>query len=213
MINTNGIISTKITLSRSCRQGCPSSPFLLAPSQEPLAQKIRLHPSITPITFKNTTHSISLYADDILLYFDRAATSVPHILDIFEEFGSLSGYKINWTKSALFPLNSKLDPRTLPQHIPVVNQFKYLGIDIFPSLTSTANKNYQGIYNKSESDLTRWSYLPKSLQAHIAIVKMDVLPRIHFFLLHVTFATSNGLLGQNSLFSIQIHLEWETTTH
>ena len=159
MINTNGIISTKVTLSRSCRQGCPLSPFLFALSLEPLAQKIRQHPSIAPITFNNTTHSISLYADDILLYFDRATTSLPHILDTFEEFSSLSGYKINWTKSALFPLNSELDPGTLPQHIPVVKQFKYLGVEIFPSLVSIANKNFQGIYNKIESDLDRWSYL------------------------------------------------------
>lgn len=68
MINTNGIISTKVTLSHSRRQGCPLSPFLFALSLEPLAQKIRQHLYITPITFNNTTQSISLYADDILLF-------------------------------------------------------------------------------------------------------------------------------------------------
>lgn len=95
MINTNGIISTKVTISRSCWQGCPLSPFLFALLLEPLTQRIR-HPSITPITFNNTTDSILLYADYILLYLDKAATSVPQIWDTFEEFGSLSSYKINW---------------------------------------------------------------------------------------------------------------------
>lgn len=120
MINTNGIISTKVTLSHSCRQGCPLSPFLFVLSLESLAQKIRQHLYITPITSNNTTQSISLYADDILLYFDKAPSSVPPILDTFEEFSSLSGYKINLTKSALFPLNPEFDPSSLPQHIPVV---------------------------------------------------------------------------------------------
>ena len=181
MINTNGIISNKFNLSRSCRQGCPLSPFLFILSLEPLVQKIRQHPNISPITFNNTTHFISLYADDILLYFDRATSSLPHILDTFHKFSSLSGYKINWTKSALLPLNSKLNLSSLPQHIPVVKQFKYLGVDIFPSLTTIANKNFQGIYNKIEADLNRWSHLPKSVQARVSIIKMDILPRINFF--------------------------------
>lgn len=125
MINTNGIISAKFTLSHSCRQDCPLSPFLFALSLEPLAQTICQHPSITPITFNNTTHSISLFADDILLYFHKAATSIPHILDTMEEYGSLSGYKIDWMKSTLFPFNSVLDSSSLPNHIPVVKQLKY----------------------------------------------------------------------------------------
>lgn len=181
MISTNGVISNKFPLSRSCRQGCPLSPFLFILSLEPLAQKIRQHPAISPITFNNTTHAISLYADDILLFFDRASNSLPHILDTFEVFSSLSGYKINWTKSALLPLNSKLDPKSLPQHIPVVKQFKYLGIDIFPSVTTIVNKNFHGIFSRIETDLTRWSHLPKSFQARVSIIKMDILPRINFF--------------------------------
>lgn len=52
MINTNGIISNIITLSHSCRQGCPLSPFLFALSLEPLAQKIRQDSSIAPHLFQ-----------------------------------------------------------------------------------------------------------------------------------------------------------------
>lgn len=94
---------------------------------------------------------------------------------------AFSGYKINWTKSVLFPLNSNLDVTLLSQHILVVKQFKYLGVDIFPSLASIANKKFLGIYNKIETDLVRWSYLPKSLQARVSVVKMDILLRINFF--------------------------------
>lgn len=100
----------------------PLSPFLFALSLEPLAQTIRQHPSITPISFDNTNHSISLYADDIVLYFDKAAISEPHILDTSEEVGALSSYKINWIRSALFSLNSALVPGLVPQHIPIVKQ-------------------------------------------------------------------------------------------
>lgn len=116
-----------------------------------------------------------------LMQEDAIHNTIPHILDTFDKFSSLSGYKINWSKSPLFPLNSRLDPKLLPQHIPIVKQFKYLGVDIFPLVASIASKNFLGIYNKIQIDLDWWSYLPKSLQARVSIIKMDILPRINFF--------------------------------
>lgn len=65
MINTNGIISPNLfQLS-----GLSLSPFLYISSFEPLAQTSRQHSSIT-------AHSISLYADNILLFINKAAVSI-----------------------------------------------------------------------------------------------------------------------------------------
>lgn len=181
MIVTDGIFSPQFHITRSCRQGCPLSPTLFALSLGPLAQTIREHPSICPITFNNTSHSISLYVDDILLYVDKASISIPHILNIFTDFSALSGYKINWTKSALLPLNHYLLPGSLPSYIPIVKHFKYLGIEIFSSLNTIISKNFTGIYKNVESDFNKWTHHPNSLQTRVSIVKMDILPRINFF--------------------------------
>lgn len=181
MVCTGHVCSAQFPILRGTRQGCPLSPLLFALSLEPLAQKIRLHPSVHSITFCNTEHRISLYADDILLYVGSAGSSIPHLFSSFDMFSSLSGYKINWNKSALMHLNSAAHQVPLPSHIPVVKSFKYLGIQIFPSTSSIAIKNFQGIYSQIERDFERWSNLPNSLQARIAIIKMDILPRVNFY--------------------------------
>lgn len=106
MLCTGHICSAQFPISRGTRQGYPLSPVPFALSLEPLTQKIRQHPSVHPITFCNTEHRISLYADDIPLYVGRTGTSIPHLLSSCDTFSLLSGYKINWTKSALMHLNS-----------------------------------------------------------------------------------------------------------
>lgn len=156
VVMTGGTTSPKFSILRGTRQGCSLSPLLFALSLKPLAQKIRQHSLVSPITFSNTSHIISLYADDILLYVSNTATSIHHILLVFISFSQFSGYKINWNKSSLMHLNNLSSKSVLPSFILIVTSFRYLGVDIFPSLHTTALKNVQGIYNRVEMDMTRW---------------------------------------------------------
>lgn len=106
---------------------------------------------------------------------------MPRILETFAQFSALSGYKINWTKSNLMPLNPSLNPSSLPAFIPVVNLFKYLGVGVHPTVSAISTKNFQHVSKSVEEDMERWLKLPISMSARISIIKMDILPRINFF--------------------------------
>ena len=111
------------------------------------------------------THKLYLYADDLLLYVSDPLSSVPSILNILAQFGNLSGYKINFEKSEMFPLNQSATSIP-PSHFPfrIANKgFKYLGVEITPAFLSLFTKNSNILFEKCKKDFARWINLPLSL--------------------------------------------------
>ena len=122
------------------------------------------------------THKVSLYADDLLWYI--STSSIPIIMSILEQFGKFSGYKLNFQKSKLFPINPMATrmPHSLFPFKRMDTGFKYLGIVITKSFPHNFKEIFLPLLERCKEDFKRWSTLPLSLAGLINLIKMTVLP-------------------------------------
>lgn len=134
---SNGWKSPSFPVARGTRQGCPISPLLFVLAFEPLAEAIRSDPQVAGINIGPKKHTISLYADDVLLFLSNPEISIVRIVEIIGTFGQFSGYKINYSKSEAMPLtlHTPWSPSSAALFQWSPSGFTYLGIHITPSLS------------------------------------------------------------------------------
>lgn len=178
----NGTLTEKFDLFRGCRQGCPLSPFLFNFAIEPLAEAIWADEEITGINIGKTQNKISLYADDIILYLTNPERSIPALLDLITKFGTISGYKINLTKSNALLINSSVSNRlkAISPFTWAQSSFKYIGENVAPKLKDLYLINYIPLLKKIKEELEHWKMLPISFLGRINVIKMNVLPRFSY---------------------------------
>lgn len=133
---TNNLTSEPFSLSQGTHQGCPLSPLLLVSTLEPLVIAIRNHPGIKGINISGQEHQISFYADDILLYLSDLKNTIPTLINVINQFGIFSGYKVNQSKSSILFLNEQERTNPTIQHPFTVSKegLEYLGITITPQI-------------------------------------------------------------------------------
>lgn len=161
-VKTNGSTSAYFPLYKGTHQGCCLSPFLFDLAIEPLAIAIRDDGRTEGITRGNTTHKTALYTYDLLLFVTNPRQSIPDLLQLTQEFGSFSGYKLNLSKSLLFPINDmskSIDYDAFPFKIEY-QSFKYLGVHVTSSFKSLKKTNFDNVQEQTKKDLERRSCPP-----------------------------------------------------
>uniref|UniRef100_A0A3P8R955 Reverse transcriptase domain-containing protein n=1 Tax=Astatotilapia calliptera TaxID=8154 RepID=A0A3P8R955_ASTCA len=175
-ITTNDVLSGTFSVTRGCRQGCPSSPLLLTIAIEPVAVAIHTSASISGIRFGTSEHKLSLYADDLLLYITDPLKSIPSLMKCLKEYSAASGYKINYTKSEIMSLSIQ-DSRIRALTDPLQwrnNGFTYLGIQIGKSKDQIFKLNYIKLLEQSKLNIQRWMAFPICIIGRINVIKMNL---------------------------------------
>ncbi len=95
------VLAVDRSSSSNLRSVIPSIIIILFRSIKPLVQCVRESPNIKSIMVKSTGHLISLFADDISLFFSNTRQSLDSIMDVSDQFSHISSYKIDWTKLSI----------------------------------------------------------------------------------------------------------------
>ena len=109
-----GWISESFNIERGVGQGCPLSSLIFIIIAEVLSTKIKQNRLINGVRLPSSNRrnefvevKISQFADDTAAFVD-GVDSLNHLMQEIEKFGKYAGPKINWDKTKLVKLNTKI---------------------------------------------------------------------------------------------------------
>uniref|UniRef100_A0A8C5MTU0 Reverse transcriptase domain-containing protein n=1 Tax=Leptobrachium leishanense TaxID=445787 RepID=A0A8C5MTU0_9ANUR len=181
-VKVNGALTPSFPILNGTRQGCPLSPLLFALSLEPLLASIRQNPQIKGLQGKYLEHKVSAYADDLMFILPDPVASMPEVLNELQQYGSLSGFKINNNKSEILAVAMPGPWRKcLREKYPFrwcSSSLTYLGIRLSADFSKLFALNYVALLNTFKSDIMAWNPKFLSWTGRVGVIKMNLLPRL-----------------------------------
>ena len=178
-ITLNGEKLKAFPLRSGTRQGCLLSPLLFNIVLEVLATAIREEKEIKGIQIGKEEVKQSLFADDMILYIENPKDATRKLLELINEFGKVSGYKINAQKSLTFLYtNNERSESEIKETIPFTIATKRiicLGINLPKEAKDPYSENYKTLMKEIKDNINRWRDIPCSWIGRIHIVKMTIL--------------------------------------
>ena len=176
----NGHASTFFSLQRGVRQGCPLLGILFVLGIELFARALKNKSSVKGIEVNNHEIKIAQYADDTTV-FVRDRESVLELLNLLEEFSSLSRLEINTSKTEALWLGQWKDNQDTPFGFkwpkdPILS----LGVVFSHNKTDADELNFDAKIRDLEKSLQMWQRRKLTLYGKINIVKTLGLSKLIF---------------------------------
>ena len=117
----------------------------------------------------------------MILYIENPKDATRKLLELINEFGKVSGYKINSQKFLTFLYtNNKISEREIKKIIPftiATKRIKYLGINLSKEVNDLYSENCKTVMKEIKDDTNRWRDVPCSWIERLSIVKMTIVPK------------------------------------
>ena len=166
-------------IKRGVRQGDPLSPYLFLLAIEILAGAIRRDKDIKGVQFGQYEIKQILYADDISL-FVKDRYSINRFQYIFDEFGKISGLKINKGKTNFLWLGEEKGRPEIHLFGNLVQEIKILGIYFSLDVKAKENLNFKEILSKIKRLLGWWKERDLTLMGEIHLMKTFAFSKLNY---------------------------------
>jgi hypothetical protein len=183
----SGFLSDQFNIERGCKQGDPLSPYLFLLCAEILALLIKGNKSIKGITIGSLVYKIVQYADDTTLVLDGSVSDLQSAIDTLEIFESISGLKINSSKTKLIWIGKeKYSNKKLDCSLQLnwgETTFRLLGILFSVDLDIMADLNYESSLKEITRCASIWSKRKLTIFGKITVVKSIFLGKLNHLLM------------------------------
>ena len=135
---------------------------------------------MTGITIARDEHKIGLFADDIIIFLQDPNTTFTKLVMIIKEYGLMSGYKLNISKTQILTFNCKPNTEIRKNYNLNWNakSIKYLGVIITQEFNRIHKTNYKQRNERIQRDVAKWSTLVMDFSSRVEVFKMNLLPRL-----------------------------------
>ena len=180
----NGWISKPMSIYRGIRQGCPCSAIIFVIAVEILACKIRQDHNLKGFEIKidGKTHTlkISQLADDTTLFL-KSKQDISKALNMIEKFGSLSGLKLNRSKTEGIWLGKQKHCKEKYENINFTEKpIKSLGIYFGHNKKECQKLNFDKQLEKTVKIISNWKKRNLTMIGRITVIKSLIIPIITY---------------------------------
>ena len=102
---------------------------------------------------------LSLFPDEMIVYMENPIDSTKKLLDLINEFGKTTGYRVNTQKSKAFLYTSNETAETeIRKEIPfdiAPRKIKYLGINLTKEVKDPYSENYTTLKKQIKKDTNK----------------------------------------------------------
>lgn len=146
--------------------------------------------------FQNSAHTISLFADDIILMLTDVETFLASAHQVLKMFNGLSYHKVNDTKSYIIQHKlAGLYPYTWS-----VTGITYLGITLTPKVEELFKANYLPFLDRLRPKLQNLAKTELSWSGRLAAFKMMLLPQFLYLFRMLPIPVPNTFFTINTIY-------------